>query len=105
MVHLPALSRTGRGRRTRKGSPNFALARLATQPPWQYSIDAEAKARSSRIGVNEVKMVPDSGPQKETSRRITNASEHTGKHQILYRKDDAFTILGAKASASIVPGS
>jgi len=67
------------------------------------SMTAWAKAYSLHTGVKTVKMVQNGIRQEGISHLITDGLRHTKGIKVIDFQDNTFTILGAKALASVVP--
>ncbi|CZS88665.1 probable ran GTPase activating protein 1 [Rhynchosporium agropyri] len=68
------------------------------------SMTAWAKAYSLHTGVKEVKMVQNGIRQEGISHLITDGLRHAKGIKVLDLQDNTFTILGARALASVAPG-
>jgi Ran GTPase-activating protein 1 len=68
------------------------------------SMNAWAKAYSLHTGVKEVKMVQNGIRQEGISHLLTDGLKHSKGIKTLDLQDNTFTILGAKALASVVSG-
>ncbi|KAK0122178.1 hypothetical protein ONS95_010436 [Cadophora gregata] len=68
------------------------------------SMTAWAKAYSLHTGVKEVKMVQNGIRQEGISHLLTEGLRHAKGIKVLDLQDNTFTILGAKALASVAPG-
>ncbi|KAL2066468.1 hypothetical protein VTL71DRAFT_2539 [Oculimacula yallundae] len=68
------------------------------------SMTAWAKAYSLHTGVKEVKMVQNGIRQEGISHLITDGLKHAKGIKVLDLQDNTFTILGARALATVAPG-
>ncbi|KAI9048125.1 hypothetical protein LZ554_007920 [Drepanopeziza brunnea f. sp. 'monogermtubi'] len=68
------------------------------------SMTAWAKAYSLHTGVKEVKMVQNGIRQEGISHLLTDGLRHAKGIKVLDLQDNTFTILGAKALATVAPG-
>jgi Ran GTPase-activating protein 1 len=68
------------------------------------SMTAWAKAFSLHTGVKEVKMVQNGIRQEGISHLLTDGLRHAKGIQVLDLQDNTFTLLGAKALATVAPG-
>ncbi|KAG4441439.1 hypothetical protein IFR05_003045 [Cadophora sp. M221] len=68
------------------------------------SMDAWAEAYSLHTGVKEVKMVQNGIRQEGISLLLTDGLRHAKGIKILDLQDNTFTILGARALATVAPG-
>ncbi|KAN0110407.1 RNI-like protein [Hyaloscypha variabilis] len=68
------------------------------------SMTAWAKAYSLHTGVKEVKMVQNGIRQEGISHLLTDGLRHARGIKVLDLQDNTFTILGAKALATVAPG-
>ena len=68
------------------------------------SMLAWARAYSLHTGVKEVKMVQNGIRQEGISLLLTNGLRHTKGIKVLDLQDNTFTIMGAKALATVAPG-
>jgi Ran GTPase-activating protein 1 len=68
------------------------------------SMTAWAKAFSLHTGVKEVKMVQNGIRQEGISHLLTDGLRHAKGIKILDLQDNTFTLLGAKALATVAPG-
>ncbi|TAQ86270.1 hypothetical protein B7494_g5387 [Chlorociboria aeruginascens] len=68
------------------------------------SMTAWAKAYSLHTGVKTVKMVQNGIRQEGISHLLTNGLRHATTIQVLDLQDNTFTLLGAKALATVAPG-
>jgi Ran GTPase-activating protein 1 len=68
------------------------------------SMTAWAKAYSLHTGVKEVKMVQNGIRQEGISHLLTDGLRHAKGIKVLDLQDNTFTILGAKALATVTPG-
>ncbi|PMD26607.1 RNI-like protein [Hyaloscypha hepaticicola] len=68
------------------------------------SMTAWAKAYSLHTGVKEVKMVQNGIRQEGISHLLTDGLRHAKGIRVLDLQDNTFTILGAKALATVAPG-
>lgn len=68
------------------------------------SMTAWAKAYSLHTGLKEIKMVQNGIRQEGISHLITDGLKHTKGIKVLDLQDNTFTILGAKALATVAPG-
>jgi Ran GTPase-activating protein 1 len=68
------------------------------------SMTAWAKAYSLHTGVREVKMVQNGIRQEGISHLLTDGLRHAKGIKVLDLQDNTFTILGAKALATVAPG-
>jgi Ran GTPase-activating protein 1 len=68
------------------------------------SMTAWAKAYSLHTGVKEVKMVQNGIRQEGISLLLTDGLRHAKTIKVLDLQDNTFTIMGAKALASVAPG-
>ena len=68
------------------------------------SMTAWAKAYSLHTGVKEVKMVQNGIRQEGISHLLTNGLKHAKGIQVLDLQDNTFTLMGAKALATVAPG-
>ncbi|KAH7413197.1 putative Ran GTPase-activating protein 1 [Cadophora sp. MPI-SDFR-AT-0126] len=68
------------------------------------SMTAWAKAYSLHTGVKEVKMVQNGIRQEGISHLLTDGLRHAKGIKVLDLQDNTFTILGARALASVAPG-
>jgi Ran GTPase-activating protein 1 len=68
------------------------------------SMTAWAKAFSLHTGVKEVKMVQNGIRQEGISHLLTDGLRHAKSIKVLDLQDNTFTLLGAKALATVAPG-
>lgn len=68
------------------------------------SMTAWAKAFSLHTGIKEVKMVQNGIRQEGISHLLTDGLRHAKDIRVLDLQDNTFTIMGAKALASVAPG-
>ena len=68
------------------------------------SMTAWAKAFSLHTGVKEVKMVQNGIRQEGISHLLTDGLRHAKGIKVLDLQDNTFTLLGAKALATVAPG-
>jgi Ran GTPase-activating protein 1 len=68
------------------------------------SMTAWAKAFSLHTGVKEIKMVQNGIRQEGISHLLTNGLRHAKGIKVLDLQDNTFTLLGAKALATVAPG-
>jgi Ran GTPase-activating protein 1 len=68
------------------------------------SMTAWAKAFSLHTGVKEVKMVQNGIRQEGISHLLTDGLRHAKNIKVLDLQDNTFTLLGAKALATVAPG-
>jgi Ran GTPase-activating protein 1 len=68
------------------------------------SMTAWARTYSLHTGLKEVKMVQNGIRQEGISHLLTNGLRHTTGLQILDLQDNTFTLMGAKALATVAPG-
>ena len=68
------------------------------------SMTAWAKAFSLHIGVKEVKMVQNGIRQEGISHLLSDGLRHAKGIKVLDLQDNTFTLLGAKALATVAPG-
>ncbi|KUJ08479.1 putative Ran GTPase-activating protein 1 [Mollisia scopiformis] len=68
------------------------------------SMTAWAKAYSLHTGVKEVKMVQNGIRQEGISHLLTDGLRHAKTIKVLDLQDNTFTIMGAKALATVAPG-
>jgi Ran GTPase-activating protein 1 len=68
------------------------------------SMTAWAKAYSLHTGVKEIKMVQNGIRQEGISHLITDGLKHAKGIRVLDLQDNTFTLLGAKALATVAPG-
>jgi Ran GTPase-activating protein 1 len=91
-------------RKAGKEVPNLETVICGRNRLENGSMNAWAKAYSLHTGVKEVKMVQNGIRQEGISHLLTDGLKHTKGIKTLDLQDNTFTILGAKALASVVGG-
>lgn len=91
-------------RKAGKEVPNLETVICGRNRLENGSMTAWAKAYSLHTGIKEVKMVQNGIRQEGISHLLTDGLRHARGIKVLDLQDNTFTIMGAKALATVAPG-
>jgi Ran GTPase-activating protein 1 len=91
-------------RKAGKEVPNLETVICGRNRLENGSMTAWAKAFSLHTGVKEIKMVQNGIRQEGISHLLTDGLRHAKGIKVLDLQDNTFTLMGAKALATVVPG-
>jgi Ran GTPase-activating protein 1 len=91
-------------RKAGKEVPNLETVICGRNRLENGSMTAWAKAYSLHTGVKEIKMVQNGIRQEGISHLLTDGLRHAKGIKVLDLQDNTFTLMGAKALATVVPG-